>query len=174
MMTLESGWVAVAIGLGVGAMLVLVRTIRSLIQRIRAATVARLPLVTSQSVELPEAGAYELWAEGRRLTGDFRALDFALSDASGQAVPLSRTLLPTSSEGLRLVRMKLRSFLLSRGGSFTLSMTGLSPEPDADSRIILSRSLAGVILVHVLAIVASSVALLGLVVATALVLAGAI
>lgn len=164
-------WVALLLPVfGLGLWL-LIRSIRSLLQTTRGSIVVALPAVRQQPLTLAEAGRFTLMVEGRLFTSDFAHADFALSDSTGRAVPLSSPVVRTKVNSMGRARLSLREFQ-APAGSYTLTVTGLPPDQDADNRLIVSRPIGGAIVLHVLGIVVSGIFVIGSLVGTIALLVG--
>lgn len=165
-------WLALALVAIPAAAVVCFRSVNRLTSMMRAALVAVLPLSTRQDLVLPAPGAYELWGEGGRMAGTFRGVDFQLTEPGGRVVPLSRVLVRTKVSGVRSVRVKLRTFSVERAGTYGLSISGLTPEPDERGRIRITRATGPEFFTHVLGIVGGGILLVAAVVVLMLVPGG--
>lgn len=148
----------------------LVRTIRSLIRTTQRSVVASVPLQGRQTLALPEAGAYDLFVEGKRMSRDFAGLDFALEDGAGASIPLNRFVVRTTVSGISRVRVKVRGFRLHEAGPVTLSIQGIREGSDAENRLVFGRPFLGALVVHVLALVVLGASTIGALVGTILVI----
>jgi hypothetical protein len=155
-------------GLGVW---LLVRSIRGLLQATRGAIVATLPAVREQRLTLAEGGRFTLMVEGRLFTSDFAHADFALADSAGRSVPLTTLLIRTNVNSMGRARLGLREFEAAPG-SYTLTVTGLPSDQDADNRLIVSRPIGGAIVLRVLGIVVSGIFVIGSLVGSIILLVG--
>jgi len=149
-------WLALTAPLFVLSVFLLTVTIRSVARTMRRAVVAVVPLCAEQTLTLESAGEYELHAEGKRFSRDFGWLDFTLTDSSGTSVPLHTVWLRTHSSSVSRARLLLRKFTAATSGQFTLRVQGIRPEPDPESRLVVSRAVRGAVVGHMLAIVALS------------------
>jgi hypothetical protein len=156
-------------GLGVW---LLVRTIRSLLHTTRGSVVAALPAIREQTFLLGEHGRFTLMVEGRLFTSDFAHAEFALKDSAGMPVPLSTLLIRTNVNSMGRARLGLREFETTAPGSYTLTVTGLPSDQDADNRLIVSRPIGGAIVLHVLGIVVSGIFVIASLVGSILLLVG--
>lgn len=120
----------------------------------RGSVMASIPVLAEQRFSLPEAGTHDLYVEGKRFSGDFSALDFAIADFSGAPVPLQRILFRTTVSGVSRVRLLLRRFAVSSAGTFTLCINGIRQDQDPDNRIVLATPVTGRMALHILAIIA--------------------
>jgi hypothetical protein len=165
-------WIALLIpvfGLGIW---LLVRSIRSLLQTTRGSVVTTLPAVREQQFTLGVSGRFTLLVEGRLFTSDFARADFALKDSAGTSVPLSMILIRTNVNSMGRARLALREFETSGPGTYTLTVTGLPSDQDADNRLIVSRPIGGALVLHVLGIVVSGIFVIASLVGSILLLVG--
>ena len=152
-MRVSIAWLAVTLPtLLIGAWMVL-RTAVSLVTKLRQSVVLSLPLMPSQTVIFPVKGPLDLYLETRR-GSNLAGLDFRLRDTAGAAIELHKVVLRTTVSGGARVRLQLRSFVLPHDGSYLLNISGLRPDLDPENRVVFSRPVGGMILRHVLALVA--------------------
>lgn len=149
---------------------VLAGAITRLIQLHRSITPIRLPLVSSQSFLLGQSGSYVLHAEGPQLSRGFAGLKFALERAgNGEAVPLETILLRSESTTLKYVRLSLYKFVVSGPDQYRLHISGLQTGvPLADHAIVITPNTRGRSIPLVIAIVVSSISLVGGIVMSAI------
>lgn len=152
--------VAAVLGLVVAAYS-FVRALLSLVRTLSVADVASAPLAPRQPFEVPAAGSYEVWGEGRRLTRDFLGLRAELADAGGQPVALQRALIPTTSSGVSSARRKLWNFVAPSAGTYLLTVVNLPESPDPASRLVVTRAVTATLLAHVFVVVASGIVFAG-------------
>lgn len=143
------------------AVLVLGVAMRSLVRTLRASVVASLPLQLEQKIDLPGAGAYELFVEGTRFSADFRSVEFQLWDAGGASVPVRPALFRVLVSGLKRVRLKLAGFEAPAPGRYLVRVTGIRPDQDPGNRIVVATPVAAKVVAHVLAMIALSVLAIG-------------
>lgn len=150
-------WVVLLVPVFGIALWLLGRTIRSLLQTTRSATVASLPSIAEQQVTFADAVEYTLLVEGRLFTSDFARADFSLSNSAGRVMPMETIYIRSAVKSFGRVRLSLRRFTVDQPGSYTLRVTGLPSDQDADNRLIVSRPLGGAIVWHVLGIVVAGI-----------------
>jgi hypothetical protein len=145
-------WVFVTIPVFLVAVVLLGKTIRSLVRLTRDSPVASLPLLDEQSVELPP-GDYDLSIEGRIGTGDFAGLGYVLDDGSGLAVALRPVLFRARVNSFSTARLQLRTFSIERAGRYRLRIAGLRGTESPDDRIVIGRGAGGALIARIVAIV---------------------
>lgn len=156
-----SRWVfATAPGFVVSAVL-LAWSIRGLLRTLSGATVAAAPLTEVTAFELPAAGDYEIYLEGRIGTTDFRGLDMALADASGRAIRPDTVLFRAHVNSFSRSRLSLRAFTAPGPGSYRLTFSGLRAGGSPDNRVVISRPVRGSMVLHILAIVVCGILTIG-------------
>jgi hypothetical protein len=166
---LGRSWLAVTLPVFLGAAVLLARVIRSLVRAVRGSRLAAVPLAAEARVRLEATGRLELAMEARRFSRDFAGVGFTVTRAEdGREVPLRRLTFRTSVSGMDRVRLSLYALDLARPGELLVRATGLGA-PAADSAVVFVRPLGAALVVHVLALVALGAALIGAVVASALV-----
>jgi hypothetical protein len=165
-----SPWLFLTVPLFFISVGLLVMTVRSLVRTLRGAVVAAVPLDPVQTVDLGDAGPYDLYVEGRPGTMDFAGLDFALTDRSDATVPMERVWFRTRVSGLSRMRLQVRSFTTPSPGQYTLwvSGRGIDRPHDPGDRIVLSRPLRGGMILHILALVLLGASTVGSMVGSAL------
>ena len=150
-------WLALTIPILVGSALVLAWTIRGLVREGGGAAIASLPVAERSEFTLDAAGEYDLSVEGRLGSRDFAAVEFALADRDGRAIPLHTLLVRRSATSLSgRTRLQLRSFHSERPGTLTLRVRGIAEGASADDRIVIGRVARGAG-VRILVIVLSGV-----------------
>jgi hypothetical protein len=152
-------WLALSLPMFGLAAWLLARTIQSLVRQVGQATIVTLPLAPSQEVSFPQNGAIDLYLEGRR-GANLSGLDFTLSDGN-RRVPLDSLVIRTTVSGLSRVRLKVRSFELDRPGRYTLDISGIRPGMDQENRVVFARPIGGVIVTHVMGLVALGIIVIG-------------
>jgi hypothetical protein len=165
-----SPWLLLTVPLFFISVGLLVMTVRSLVRTLRDAVVASVPLESVQTVDLREAGAYDLYVEGPPGTMDFAGLDFALTDPSGATVPMERVWFRARVSGLSRMRLSVRAFTTGTPGQYTLRVSGrgIDRPHDPDDRIVLSRPVRGGLILHILGLVLLGASTVGSMVGSAL------
>lgn len=147
-------WLALTVPVFVVAVVLLVLTVRSLIDVMRGSVVTSMPLRSEIRIALPRAGDYDLYVEGAFLSRDFGALEFSLADASGAPVALHPVLFRTRVSSFSRVRLQLRHFEVAGAGTFMLRVTGIRENQDAENRIVIASPVTAKMVLHILAIIA--------------------
>ena len=137
----------------------------------RDSVVASIPLRAEQRFALPHAGTYDLYVEGVRFRRDFGGVDFALADPAGAVVNLRPVLFRTTVSAVSRVRLLLRRFTAPGAGTFTLRITGIKPDQDPENRIVFATPVTARMVLHILAIIALGMLLLGSLIASVLLVA---
>jgi hypothetical protein len=152
-MKLGPAWLALTVPVFAIAVVLLVLTIRSLIDVMRGSVVASVPLRTEIRIALPHAGDYDLYVEGAFMSRDFGALEFSLADSSGAPVALHPVLFRTRVSSFSRVRLQLRHFQAAGAGTFTLRVTGIRENQDPENRIVIASPVTARMVLHILAII---------------------
>jgi hypothetical protein len=167
-----SRWLFLTIPGFVISAILLALTIRSLLRTLSRSAVAAIPLQPSQTFQLPEAGPYDLYAEGGFATNDFFGLKYGLTDSAGRTVPMSGVLFRTHVRTFSRSRLQAQSFEAPAAGVYTLHVTGLHPNSAPDNRILINRPVRGAMVLHILALIALGIGMIGSMVATGLLMFG--
>jgi hypothetical protein len=152
-MKLGPAWLALTVPLFAIAVVLLVLTIRSLIDLVRGSVVTSVPLRAEMRIALPRATDYDLYVEGTLLSRDFGALEFFLTDSSGAPVAHHPVLFRTRVSSFSRVRLQLRHFRAASAGTFTLRVTGIRENQDAENRIVIASPVTARMVLHILAII---------------------
>jgi hypothetical protein len=163
---IPKAWIALSLPCLLISIWLITRTAGSLIRKLRDSIVLTVPVSPSQPVTFSEPGAHDLNLEGRR-GANLSGLDFQLYDGELR-VPLDSLVVRTTVSGLSRVRLKVRSFHLSRAGTYTLDISGLRSGLDPENRVVFTRPAGGVIVTHVLALVALGILAIGSIVGSIL------
>ncbi|HEV8096129.1 MAG TPA: hypothetical protein VGP71_10390, partial [Burkholderiales bacterium] len=147
-MKIGAAWLALTVPVLAVAVVLLVLTIRSLIDVMRSSIVASVPLRAEMRIALPRAGDYDLYVEGAFMSRDFGALEFFLTDASGAPVALHAVLFRTRVSSFSRVRLQLRHFQVAGAGTFTLRLTGIRENQDAENRIVIASPVTAKMVLH--------------------------
>ena len=151
-----------------GGGVLLARTIAGLVRATRDSVVANLPLQPDQTFQLPSAGPYDLYLEGNRLTSIPSGLSFIVTDSAGHPVEVRTALIRVEVSSFSRARLKLADLASAAGGTFRLQIQGLPAERSSDFRVLLARPIAGTLVLHVLALIALGLVVVGSLVASAL------
>jgi hypothetical protein len=148
-------------------------TVVSLLRTVRRSVVASVPVREEQRVHFAEAGEYALSFESNELTGAVAGLKFGLTSVDGgAAVPLHRAIFRTRVSSFTRARLELYSFTLPKPGTYSLHLTGPRPSADSGDAIIFTRRVLGILVMHILALIAMGAMLVGSIVASGLAIAG--
>jgi len=167
-----SRWLLLTIPGFVISAILLALTIRSLLRTLSRSAVAAIPLQQSQTFRLTEAGPYDVYAEGGFATNDFLDLKYGLTDSAGGTVPMSGVLFRTHVRTFSRSRLQVQSFEAPAAGVYTLHITGLHPNSAPDNRILINRPVRSAAVLHILALIALGIGMIGSAVATGLLLFG--
>ena len=167
-------WLLVTIPLFLGGVIVIVRLAAGLVRSTVDAVIASLPVIPEQSLLLPLSGRYALLTEGRlgeRALGD---LHFSvMSEADGRELgvaPVTARSTATSLGGT--VRLELFSFSAT-AGRHTIRTLGMDPARDyRQTRVVIARQSRRQLPVRIVALVLTSLATLGALVGSSLLIAG--
>jgi hypothetical protein len=167
-------WLLLTVPVALAAIALLSWTIASLLRTVRGSVIATVPIRPEQRVDINSTGDFAINIEGplfvRRPT-NFR---FALSAADSDArIALYPILLQTDVTSMSRSRMELYSFTIASAGTYKLHIDGVDPSTDySRDAIVITRQFRGALVLHVLALIACSVALIGSLVVSGLVLSG--
>ena len=171
---MQPAYLPMTLGAMVLGVVLLFFTITRLVRLVRGSVVARVPVVTAQTVSFERPGAYALNLEGPRFSTTFRRATFSLRDtAGGREVPSSMILFRTTTSGYSTVRISVRRFAVERAGHYALSVTGIEPDADtAKHALVFTRPYGVAMVLLILGIVLGGFCLIGGLVFTALQFAG--
>jgi hypothetical protein len=160
-------WLLVTVPAFVAAAVALAKLIPGLVRAVRASRVAAVPLASEMRVRLDAQGPLELAMEARRFSRDFAGVGYSLS-RDGQDVPMRRLVFRTQVSGVEKVRLSLYTFDATPG-DYLLRATGVG-EAGTDSAVVFVRPLGAALVGYVLGLVVAGAALIGSIVASALIL----
>ena len=160
----------------IATLMLLTWTAVSLLRTVRRAVVASLPLRADQDVAINATGDFALSIEGPVGTSLPTMLHFTLSSADGATrIPLSSLAFRTEVTSMSRSRIELQGLTIPSSGDYVLRIDGLNPTVDYSAcAIIIARQYGVALVLHVLALVALGVALIGSIVVSGLVLSGKI
>jgi len=167
-------WLFLTIPLALAAIALLSRTALSLLRTVRGSVIVSVPIRSEQEVTITASGAFALNLESPAFTTRPATLRFALSSTgSGSPIALYPIAFRTDVSSMSRSRVELYSFTIPSPGAYTLRVDGIDPSTDYSSHaILITRQYRGALVLHVLALVALGVALIGSLVVTGLVLSG--
>jgi|MudIll2142460700_1097286.scaffolds.fasta_scaffold14547_3 hypothetical protein len=137
--------------------------ILSVIRLVDRSKILSVPLVARQEVDFPAAGRVVLCMEGPLLTSRFAHLDYELRPREGMPIEGKTTWFHARTSSFSKVRMELKSYEITRPGSYILQVRGLEPGSRADSehRIVFMRPHLVLSIGHVIGITLSAGLLIG-------------
>ena len=172
-MSLSRSWLLLTVPVALTGLVLLSLTVSSLVRTVRRSIVASLPVRADQRVRFEEPGAYSLSFESSSPARMIAGLQFKLTNAEdGSELPLSRTVFRTRVSSFTRTRLELYSFVLRAPGTYRLHLTGTRPSMNSDDAIVFSRRIQGMVVAHVLALVAVGALVIGAFVATGLAVMG--
>jgi hypothetical protein len=167
--SLSRSWLLLTVPVALAGLVLLSLTVSSLIRTVRRSIVASLPVRADQRVQFTEPGAYSLSFESSSPARIIAGLEFALTNAdNGSEIPLSRTVFRTRVSSFTRTKLELYSFTVPAPGTYRLHLAGTRPSMDSDDAIVFSRRVQGMVVAHVLALVATGSLVIGAFVATGL------
>ena len=171
---LSRSWLLLTIPVGLAAIALLTWTIASLLRTVRGSVIASVPLVTEQRVEIGSSGDFAINIDSPLLTRRPINLRFTLSGAdSSTRIAMYPILVQTDVTSMSRSRMELYSFTIHSAGTYQLRIDGLEPGVDySRDAILITRQFRGALVLHVLALIACGVALIGSLVVSGLILSG--
>jgi len=140
--------------------------ILSVIRLVDNSKILSVPLLAQQAVEFPAAGRVVLCMEGPLLTSRFAHLDYDLRPRDGMPLEGRTTWFHARTSSFSTVRMELKSYEITKPGSYVLQIRGLKPGSRADSehRIVFMRPHLALSIGYVIGITLSAGLLIGSVV----------
>jgi len=171
---LSRSWLLLTIPVALAAIGLLSWTISSLLRTVRGSVIATVPIRAEQRVDINSSGDFAINIEGPGFVRRPTSLHFALSAATSDArIALYPILLRTDVTSMSRSRMELYSFTIPSPGTFKLHIDGLDAAADySRDAILITRQFRGALVLHVLALIACGVALIGSLVISGLVLSG--
>jgi hypothetical protein len=165
-----SRWLFLTVPGFVLSAVLLALVIRSLLRTLSGAAVTSLPVQESQTFSIADAGPYDLYVQGRLGTMDFHGLQYAMTTAAGDSVPMVPVLFRTTVTSMSgRVKLQVRSFTIAKPGAFTLRIAGLGRDAAPDNRLVISRPVRARMVLHILGLVAFGALTIGSLVASVLV-----
>jgi hypothetical protein len=163
----------------IAALALLSWTAVSLLRTVRGSAVATIPIRAEQQVHFDAAGNLALNLEGPLGALLPTKLHFALSSADGATrIPLAPIAFRTEVTSMSRSRIELYGFTIPTPGDYVLRIDGLDGiDATVDysaCAIIIARQYGVSLVLHILALVALGVALIGSIVVSGLVLSGKI
>jgi hypothetical protein len=167
-------WLFLTIPVALAALALLSRTALSLLRTVRGSVIASVPIRAEQQFTINSSGAFALNIESPVLTTRPATLRFALSSAaSNSPIALLPIAFRTDVSSMSRSRIELYSFTIPSPGAYALRVDGIDPSTDYSRHaILITRQYLGALVLHVLALVALGIALIGSLVVTGLVLSG--
>jgi hypothetical protein len=171
---LSRSWLLLTIPVALAALALLAWTVSSLLRTVRGSVIATMPIRAEQRVDINSSGDFALNIESPLLTRRPTNLAFALSRVDSDArIALYPILLQTDVTSMTRSRMELYSFTLPSAGTYKVHIDGIDPASDySRDAILITRQFRGALVLHVLALIACGVALIGSIVVSGLVLSG--
>jgi hypothetical protein len=171
---LSRSWLLLTIPIALAAIGLLSWTIASLLRTVRGSVIATVPIRAEQRVDINSSGDFALNIEGPLFVRRPTNFHFTLSGADSEArIALYPILLRTDVTSMSRSRMELYSFRIHSAGAYQLRIDGLEPAADySRDAILITRQFRGALVLHVLALIACGVALIGSLVVSGLVLSG--
>jgi hypothetical protein len=171
---LSRSWLLLSLPLAVMALVLLVLTVRSLLGIVRRSVISSVPIREEQRIEFAQGGDYALNLESSSLVARVAGIDFTLASADrGVEVPLHRAIFRTRVSSASRGRLELYRFTIPSPGSFVLRIAGVSAAAaDRGDAIVFTRPYRIALVLHVVALVACGLALIGALVLSGFVLFG--
>lgn len=171
---LSRSWLLLTIPVALTAIGLLSWTIASLLRTVRGSVIATVPIRAEQRVDINSSGDFAINIESPILTRRPTNLRFALSGADSEArIALYPILLQTDVTSMTRSRMELYAFTIPSAGTYKLRIEGIDAVTDyGRDAILITRQFRGALVLHVLALIACGVALIGSLVVSGLVLSG--
>jgi hypothetical protein len=160
----------------IAALALLSWTAVSLLRTVRGSVVTSVPIRAEQRVHFDATGNLALNLEGPLGALLPTKLHYALSSADGATrIPLAPIAFRTEVTSMSRSRIELYVFTIPAPGDYVLRIDGLDASVDYSAcAIIIARQYGVSLVLHVLALVALGVALIGSLVVSGLVLSGKI
>jgi hypothetical protein len=169
---MSRSWLFLTIPVAIVAIALLALAARSLIRTVRAAVVATVPVRAEQQLVIGSDGDFALDLEAPLLGRVPTTMRFYLSHSASQSpVTLYPIAFRTEVSSMSRARLELYSFRLPAPGTYTLRIDGIDPSVDYSRHaVLITRRYVGALVLHVLALVALGVVLIGMMVISGLVL----
>jgi hypothetical protein len=167
---------SLTVPVAITALVLLSWTAVSLLRTVRGSVVTSVPIRAEQQVHLNATGNLALNLEGPLGALLPTKLHYALSSADGaMRIPLASIAFRTEVTSMSRSRIDLYGLTIPAPGDYVLRIDGLDPSVDYSAcAIIIARQYGASLVLHVLALVALGVALIGSIVVSGLVLSGKI
>ena len=164
------------IPVAIAALALLSWTAVSLLRTVRGSVVATIPIRPDQHVAIDATGDLALNLEGPLGALLPTKLHFALSSADGATrIPLASIAFRTEVTSMSRSRIELYGFTIPTPGDYVLRIDGIDSSVDYSAcAIIIARQYGVSLVLHILALIALGVALIGSIVVSGLVLSGKI
>ena len=172
---LSRSWLLLTIPVAFAALALLSWTIASLLRTVRSSVIATMPLVAEQRVEINSSGDFAINIESPLLTRRPINLRFTLSgvDSSDAHRHVSDSRANRRDVDVRARAWSSTPSRSSSAGAYHLRIDGLDPGTDySRDAILITRQFRGALVLHVLALIACGVALIGSLVVSGLILSG--
>lgn len=172
-MTVSRLWLLATIPAFALGVFAIVRLAVGLVRFTRDAIVVSLPVVAEQRVMLPETQRYSVLMQGKIGERGLSDLRVAVADGSGRDVPVTPVYVRSSATSIDgTVRLERFSFSAT-SGQHTIRVVGIDPARNyATNRVVIARSGRGQLAVRIVALVLTSIATLGALVGSSLIIAG--
>ena len=137
--------------------------ILNVIRLVDKSKILSVPFLAQQEVKFPVAGRVVLCHEGPLLSRRFLNLDYDLRAHDGMTIEGKTTWFHARTSGFSKVRMELKSYEITKPGSYVLLIRGLELGSRADSehRIVFMRPHLALSIGYVIGIILSGFLLIG-------------
>ncbi|RYZ79424.1 MAG: hypothetical protein EOP06_27215 [Proteobacteria bacterium] len=146
-------------------LLLIYLVVHKLVQTMRKAELAKVPLQESSTVTFEEAGNVQMHIEGPRFSRTFNGLQYELIKGKlgdGQRVPISRLVVATRSSGFSTVRELYGEVFIREPGRYELHVSRIGNQQDiAQCRIVFTRPYTLIMVLCILGILFSGITFIG-------------
>jgi hypothetical protein len=172
-MTFSRLWLFATVPIFALGVFAIVRLAVGLVRFTREAIVVSLPVIAEQRVMLPATQRYSVLMQGKIGERGLGDLKVAVADGGGRDVPVTPVYVRSSATSIDgTVRLELFSFAAT-AGQHTIRVVGIDPARNYENnRVVIARSGRGQLGLRIVALVLTSVATLGALVGSSLIIAG--
>ena len=171
---MSRSWLLLTIPVALAAIALLSRTALSLLRSVRGSVIASVPIRSEQQLTINSSGDFALNLEAPTFTSHPASLSFSLAGVDPQStIALHPIAFRTELSSMSRARLELYSFTIPSPGTYTLRVAGLNPATDYSTHaIVITRQYRGALVLHVIALIALGVLLIGSIVISGLIWSG--
>ena len=175
-MDASRSWLLLTAPAGVAAVVLLCRTIASLVRTVRGSVVATLPVRAEQRISIERPGELALNLEAPFLAHRPAEMSFMVQrERDSMQIPLRPIVFRTESSSFSRSRLELYALTIPSAGDYSLRIDGIDPSADYSAiAVVIARRYGATLVLHVLALILLGAVLIGSIVFSALLLAGKI